>query len=444
MSRCVKISTLSDSDRNRISKNLHITQIPPKMAPFAKPKTLILYDIEEDNLYLPFAYAKDIALPNRSSLGTLTAKFQGELRPPQKVVQKEAIKVLNNSNSVIIAAYPSFGKTCLAINIACKIGLKTLIVCHRIVLINQWVDSIKKFSTGKVQVVKSGDEMNPESDFYVMNAINIPKRNKNDFSSIGFLVCDELHILMAERLSQCMRCIVPRYVLGLSATPYRPDGLDILLDVYCGTHKIERKLYRNHTVYKVETGFKPEVKLNSQGKVDWSSVIDSTCNNNERNDFIIKIIQEFKDRVFLVLCKRVSQAKYLVSALENLGEDVTSLYGSNQKYHQESRILVGTSGKLSVGFDHPRLNTLLLASDVEQYFIQVLGRIFRKEASEGVRPRYLSEEKVDLNPEQPMIFDILDDHPILRKHFQTRTGVYLEHGGTLKNFRKDFPNLSIN
>ena len=67
------------------------------------------------------------------------------------------------------------------------------------------------------------------------------------------------------------------------------------------------------------------------------------------------------------------------------------------------------------------MDTLILCSDVEQYFIQSLGRIFRKEES------------------SPIVFDLLDDNPILLKHFKTRKQVYKEIGGIVKDFFKEFP-----
>jgi superfamily II DNA or RNA helicase len=263
-----------------------------------------------------------------------------------------------------------------------------------------------------------------DADFYIMNAANVPKHDRDFYKSIGFLIVDEVHIIMAEKMSQCMRYITPRYALGLSATPYRTDGLDVLLDMYFGTHKIVRKLFRKHVAYRVDTGFKPDVKLNRMGKVDWGSVLESQCSNRDRNELIVSLVKFFPDRVFLVLCKRVDQAKYLVDRLEEEGEDVTSLIGSNQVFERSSRVLVGTVQKTGVGFDHPRLNSLILASDVEQYFVQYLGRVFRREDT------------------VPWIFDLLDDYPLLKKHYNTRRGVYSEHGGLVKDFCKEFPEFS--
>ena len=69
---------------------------------------------------------------------------------------------------------------------------------------------------------------------------------------------------MAESLSRCLQYIYPRYLIGLSATPYRPDGLNDLLTIYFGNYKIVRKLYCPHSVYRVNTGFTPKVEKTTE------------------------------------------------------------------------------------------------------------------------------------------------------------------------------------
>lgn len=223
-------------------------------------------------------------------------------------------------------------------------------------------------------------------------------------------------MIMAETLSKSLQYTFPRYLIGLTATPYRPDGLDILLTLYFGQHKIIRQLYREHTVYKVSTGFKPPIERTIQGRVNWGAILDAQANNQDRNELIIKIIQNFPTRNFLVLVKRVEQGKYLVRKLQEANESVTDLIGSNQEFNKEARILVGTCQKVGVGFDHSKLDALMLATDLEEYFVQYLGRVFRTKDHE------------------PIIFDLVDNNSILNKHFNTRRGVYQKHGGTIKEF----------
>lgn len=423
MSRKIDLTDLTDKQLEKMSKDLTITQEPSKYAFSAKPTYISLVEAEGDVCYVPFAYASNYPRPERTKFTQTELEFVGSLRDHQKVVRKEAIDSLNKTGSVIISCYCGFGKTILSVNLAIKLKLKTLILCHRIVLINQWKEAIARFCPSATVQVLTGASKMKNCDFYIINAINVPKHSRSFYSDIGLVIIDEAHLVLADKLSSSLRYLVPRYVIGLSATPYRPDGLDALFDLYFGTDKIVRKLFRRHTVYRINTGIKPDVSLNRMGKVDWGSVIDSQCSNEKRNEMIIKVIKHFSDRVFLVLCKRVDQANYLLNRLKEEGEDVTSLIGKNQVYEQKSRILIGTSGKLGTGFDHPRLDSMILASDVEQYFVQYLGRVFRR------------EDVV------PFIFDFVDDYGLLHKHFRTRNAVYIEHGGVVKDFNKEFVNF---
>ena len=373
--------------------------------------------LQGDDLILPFAYASSLKIPRpkRDQFSPINLEFNGHLRPDQQQVKKEALKYLSKIGSVMISAYPGFGKTCGAINLATSINFKTLIIVNKIVLIKQWKESIIKFCpNSKIQIINPKDKFDSDVEFYIINAQNVEKMKLEYFKDIGTLIVDEAHLIMAETLSRSMQYITPRYLIGLSATPYRPDGLNILLDIYFGTHKIIRKLYKEHTVYKVETGFKPIIEKTITGRLNWGSILDQQAKNDFRNNLIVHIVINNPERNFLILIKRVEQGVHLMRKLNEQGQDVTDLIGNKQEFNTNSRILIGTCQKVGVGFDHPKLDTLLLATDIEEYFVQYLGRIFRTKDNE------------------PVIYDLIDNNPTLLKHFNTRKKIYEEHGGKIK------------
>ncbi len=256
--------------------------------------------------------------------------------------------------------------------------------------------------------------MDPLYDIYIMNALSVEKMSKTtDFHLIGTLIIDELHLICAENLYKSMFHITPKYLIGLSATPTRPDGLDVLIDLYFGEYKIVKPLFKKHTVYAVQTGIVLKYELNWEGKIDWNSVLMNQAEHVERNNMIIKIIQEHPERYFLVLCKRISHGQRLVELLEDEKEHVTDLLGSKKDFDTDARIVVATAQKCGVGFSHDKLNALIMAADVEEYFIQYLGRVFRTPTSE------------------PIVFDLVDNLPVLKRHFQTRKRVYQTAGGII-------------
>ena len=417
MSIAKAVEELPYDTRQQIGKDLEI-KLESKYGNSA-PKYMYPFEVKNDDIILPFAYATRVLKLKRKDRGDypqMTLDFKGTLRPEQKEVKKEATSVLSKTGSILLSMYCGFGKSATAMSLACSIGFKTLVIVNKIVLMKQWEEGILNFCPDATVQRVTTKSKKQDADFYIMNAQNVEKMGVSFFSDVGTVVIDEAHLVMAETLSKCLQHVFPRYLIGLTATPYRPDGLDKLLTLYFGKHKIIRELYREHTVQKVVTGFKPTIEYAANGRVNWGVVLDSQANDDQRNELIVRLLQFYDDKNFLVMVKRIAQGEWLEARLRELGESVTSLLGTSQEFDGDSRILIGTSSKIGVGFDHPRLNALLLATDVEEYFIQYLGRVFR--TKDGM----------------PLIVDLVDDYSILAKHWNTRRKVYQDHGGTVHTF----------
>jgi len=376
------------------------------------------YEIVDNDICLPFAYAYNkinLKRPVRSEFSIMSSMFTGSLRPEQVIVKKEALEYLNNTGSVIISLYTGCGKTITSISLACTIRLKTLVIVNKIVLMKQWSEAILKVCPeAKIQILTTKCDLE-EADFYIMNAINVSKMPRSFYKDMGLCIVDELHLIMADTISKSLLYIKPRYLIGLSATPYRLDGFDPLIDLYFGQNKIIRELHREHIIYKVPTGIKIELELNENGTVNWGAVLQAQSGNIERNELILKIIKKFSDKIFLILCKRVEQGQYLYDELRQ-SESVDNLIGNKQEFDPNCRILVATISKASTGFDWPTANALIVACDTDAYFIQTLGRVFRT-----------------LNT-TPIVFDLIDNNPILFRHYKNREEVYKKSGGIIKKF----------
>lgn len=419
MSIQTHLDILTQEQKNKILKELQIEN--PNTKQWITP-----FHVDEKSLdvFLPYAYAYEMGFrsPTRDTFTPNTVEFVGKLRPYQKGVKNQVLHQLNKNGSCILSLHVGWGKSILGVYLACKLGFKTLIVVNRLVLMNQWKELIEKVCpNSKIQIVKTNKPFDTRANFYLINAQNIPKMGDGYFKDIGTIIVDECHLICAQTLFKSLFCIQPRYTLGLSATPHRPDGLDILITLFFGKEKIVKELHRKHTVYAIHTGIDIDYELTWDGKIDWNSVLQSQSENKDRNHLIINIICKFKSRYFLILCKRISQGQTLVELLKERGEHVTDLLGNKKEFDEEARIVVATTQKCGVGFSHDKLDALLLASDVEEYFIQYLGRVFR-------------------TPEvEPIIFDLVDNLSILKKHFQTRKKTYKKTGGTIK----DITNVSL-
>lgn len=408
MSVRVHVSSFTADERKKMASELVVRQKETQYC--RNPPAIYPYAIDDSGYgTFPFAYMRERG--KRNPVGAAERAplaFAGTLRPEQVKVRDECVRHLNETGSCILSMYPGFGKTALAIELAARIGLATLVVVNRIVLMNQWRDSVRRFCP---QASVSTTYADPaDARIVVVNAINVEKMTGLD--RYGLLVVDECHMIVTETLSKCLLAVQPRYLLGLSATPYRPDGMDALIDLHFGKNKIVRSLSRKHTVYVVDTGFEPEMKIGRSGKPEWNSVIDSQSRAECRVDIIRKIVLKFRARKFLILCKRIEQAKLIAERLADVHP--TTLFGESQTYDKEASVLIATVQKAGVGFDDCSIDALILASDIQEYFVQYLGRCMR------------TPEVV------PLVFDLVDRNPILKRHFAERKKVYAQSGGEVK------------
>ncbi len=325
---------------------------------------------------------------------------------------------LSGNGRFLLGDFTITHNTATSINIAAKIKLKTLVILNRLLLMEQWESSILKFCpNAKVYVIQPKTKVIPENyDFYLINAINVSKLERDVYKFIGFCIVDECHMIMSEILSKCMWSVEPKYLLGLSATPYRMDGLNDMISAYFGPHRVIQNIKRKHIVYKVNTKLTIDFTYNRFGKMDWNSLLTSQSQNEERNQIIVDIIKKFPERYFLLLTKRIEQGKLLSKMLNDENIDHDCLFGTNKYIESTKHVLIGTTGKCGVGFDAPKLNTLVLCNDMVNYYIQMLGRVMRRKDCDA------------------WVFDLVDENSILKKHYYERCKIYKEYGGTFEKF----------
>lgn len=364
-------------------------------------------------VYLPLAWARiNFEMPLKQDEIKKCDELQQriELRPEQHMVKTQVEHLLRADGYAIISARPGFGKTVTAIALACEFNCKTLIVINKCVLANQWVDAIKLFSDSRVQFIQPKTVIDPKVNFYVINAINILKFDRTAFEQIEFLIVDELHQIVTKKSTMALLNIQPKMILGLSATPYRLDEYDTVIKWFFGDRVIGDQLNVAHSVYIVKTEFNPSTKFTSKG-MDWNYILEQQSADNLRNELIVDSVSKRLDRTWIILVKRVVHAQLLVDKFKQRGIDTTTLLGSSVTFDKQCKILIGTTSKIGVGFDHAAIDALCVAADVKNYFVQFLGRCMRR---------------ADV---KPIVLDFEDRLPTLKSHLNDRIKEYRKHGG---------------
>ncbi len=440
---CTRINKdfLTTQDINEIKNDCFVEGQENDYGP---PASLRAYGETSTALYVPFAYSKKkfVESPNKDmDFPKTDYSFYIEKFPyrtdggrNQEQVFNEAIKLIRTHRSVLLSLFCAYGKTFLGIKLAQQSKLKTAILAHRSVLIDQWEESISKFTNAKIQKVNTDGVLDPNADFYIFNIAFVHKKwDKSTkswipkklgvFKNIGLLIVDEAHIACAEEISRALLYFNPRINIALTATPVRKDGMDKVLELYFGdysTTRIVRIAQNPFTVYRLPTNIKPKFIRNKFGKKDWNSVIESLVENKQRNKIIINLIKKFKKYNILILTKRKKHCNMLSRKLTKLDISNTVMVGAQKKYDKTARILLSTYSKLGVGFDDTRLNMLIVAcsvTEVEQYS----GRL-----RDGVN-------------KQRIIVDLVDNDSNCLKHWQERRKWYISRNGTIKNYYQVFP-----
>ena len=436
MSVCYKLSHLQSNNKvqiKKISKNLTVSPDSKEKSDnffqnkghFQKHIQVEAFTFDDnDNIYLPFSYSYHFLPKSTIVSHTKTSMtFSGKLLDRQKDIRDEAFEILNRTKSLLLCLHTGFGKTIFALYIASKINLKTIVLCHRKIIMDQWIESIEKYLPGTSVSIWT-PKLKKLPDILIANVLSINKWSRDQYKEYGLVIADEIHTMCTEQMIKGFTHLTPEYLIGLSATPFRTDGMDRLIELYVGPEIIFRKMTKIFNVYRLNTEFTPNVEYTVDGTLNWNSVIESQSFDDDRNNLICDIIRIFENRNILVLVKRVEHAHILFNKLKSYNQDVDMFLGSDKSVNYECRILIATYSKGGVGFDNPKLNMLITASDVEENFMQYIGRIFRKD---DVSPIYI---------------DLIDNNSIIKKHASTRKKISIEIGGHIRDFNKSFPDFN--
>lgn len=361
-------------------------------------------------------YPRILSKPFVGKLFTAESDPTGRERD-QITVVNSAFEKFRDTHSAFIAAFTGFGKTSMGCFIALKLRLKTCVVCYSTGVLDQWADSFKTFSNGKivVQYLKGNFKINPKADVYLVGAEKAGKISPDVLESIGFVIIDEAHLSTKELFTNSILNFTPLFLLGLSATPDRQsDGLHALLTPFFGDFKdfIFRKEIKEFRIIRVKTLFKPTEEFHMfKGKVtvNYTILKQSLEDNPFRQKFIADLARKFSKENILILAGSKNCTRAVYNLLTESGESV-SLYSENaKKFDSSPRIKIISHKKGGTGIDDKSANMSFMTTSVKDCR-QFEGRLRTVGCT---------------------IIDLVDDHRILSSHFSLRKKWYLSKGAEI-------------
>jgi superfamily II DNA or RNA helicase len=437
-----RLSKSTNPPLDELRKTLTVKPMVPKVFvsnPNAVPRYKV-YGEAPDCLYLPkhFGIAKFGLYSSTTRDVPQTPDefwtFAGSLRPIQLPVVDAFLKP--EPHDGILSLHTGGGKTVCALYIASQLKLPTLVIVHNSFLRDQWEERVKMFlpaaRIGRIQ----GDLCEIEGKDVIiamLQTLSMKSIPILTFRPLGLVIVDECHHIASEVFVQALPKVTSKYMLGLSATPSRKDGLMFVANWFLGPllytsdtgDKEDKGVHVEVYEYKNEDPVFNEILYNAQGVMFTSLMINKLAECEDRTKWLVgilvDILEEEPQRQVLVLTDRVQHTKDLLAALPDglrasaaiLSTDVKA--AARAEFCATKTILLATYAMCKEGFDVPTLNTLLMATprpDVDQ----IVGRILRVEKSARTT--------------HPLILDIVD--PQFRRQFQERNALYKKRSYTTR------------
>ena len=394
-----------------------------------KNRSFKLYLESENKIYMPRFYGIDVfGEPKRNKLTdgeTIFVKFNGDLREEQKPVFDIAYESLMTRGGGIISLKCGGGKTVLALRLLTEIKQKTIILVHKEFLMTQWLDRIRQFipnaKIGKIQQ-KTIETDGCDIVLAMVQSIATKEYDTGVFDDFGLCIFDECHHLGAEVFSRCLPKVASKYMLGLSATPNRKDGLRCVFEWYIGNivYKSREKKPDGLVEVQIVKYFDDNPRYSSipltfKKKPCVPKMITNVTNHIPRTHIIVDFIQQYnkENRCILILTDRRDHLQIIHEMLKlrdiDSGFYVGGMSAQQLRDAQEKNIILGTFSMASEGMDIPKLNTIILASPKSD-IVQSVGRILR--------------QKKESRTHHPLIIDIDDNFSSFVNQSRKRLAYY--------------------
>ena len=375
-------------------------------------------------------------------------EFQNNFVPrfdeQQELVDRSTM-LLQDDQSHILQADTGYGKTYLGCAIAARLKTYTCVITTKEDIIGDWAKAAREVLglTNDQIGVWQGDSVcnvklinKPFVIALVQSALKGPGRYRQAaYNPYGLVICDEVHRMGADQFSKAMWWFPAKLRLGLSATPERKDGKDVVFLSHIGPVKvrgdiqsIKVKVLIRGTDFQLPRNKGDGKKMkHAPGRTMHVSKI--LAKDGYRNYIIANFVRQAVDkgRVTIVFCDTM---KHLVAIYERcidagVAPQKLGYYVGLQAYEgtKEERtrereaaklcpVILATYQMASEATNIPWADTAVLASPRADV-VQIVGRIRREYPDK----------------KEPVVFDLVDgDSFVFRGYRDKRLKWYVSQG----------------
>ena len=330
----------------------------------------------------------------------IKVRFKGKLERDQ---ERALIAMLRHERGVLTAP-PGSGKTVIGCALITKRKLPALVLVHRSSLCGQWKEKLSEFASlpgGEIGMIAGQDKrVKGKIDVAMMQTIGKMKKPESFLARYGQIIIDECHHIPARVFEAVVKKSPAMYISGLTATPYRKDGLQPIIYMQCGPvrHKIAEKsaVFESKRVIARASRFKLPEEEGPHPPLH--KVWDGLVKDEQRRKLIAGDLTGCLDegRIPLLISDRKEHLQLLktaVSGESGSGSHIFVLHGGLSKTKRSQALksirrrlerkqpvcLLATGSLIGEGFDLPALDTLFLAMPIafSGRLVQYAGRLHR-------------------------------------------------------------------
>jgi superfamily II DNA or RNA helicase len=394
-----------------------LTYVSPFADEDGERKTIYMYRETDTHIGLPVPWVKEkfpslfeMAEDRRVTTGTLAySKLPDPNHPSvkdpegQKKFMDELLLAVQNNHQVFAVAKTGSGKTVCALRTAALLGHRTLVLVDKNKLKDQWIKEIQDklgIPEERIGIIQQNKCEWEDKDIVVGLMHTNARRDYPDdvYNAFGTVIVDECDVVATEFFSDVIPKFNAKYRIGLTATPNRKDGSDIVMLMQLGDISVRSEA--SILPVKVHV-FKYYKEGKIWGKDDKQQMLAISKDKNFNAILAARIKECYNaDRNILVVAERIDQVEALVKLCADLGipaEDMGQFTNERSKYDRTyewkvigrrkssddelntaltKRVVFATIGMVKRAIDVPRWDTLIEAAPFWNGE-QLLGRIRR-------------------------------------------------------------------
>lgn len=353
----------------------------------------------------------------------------------------------------IFQADTGCGKTAMGVEVARRVGYRTLILVHKDYFLDQWREEIQQWiPDARVGVIKQDRLEYEEHDFVIgmLHTLHSRADSLPDdlYSAFGTILSDECHRTGSSTWAPVNLRFRARNFMGLTATPTRKDQMESVFFWGIGPIRLQataKSMVPDVVIEKSPVKLVAEERKSKRGsgtytltpdRMKGAQVISNLANNQERTAGITELVWNAlkNGRKVMVVSERISQLR----DMEKILEENVSLYESGDhpfsirvglcvaEYRDEnnkkiklspealeqakqSNCLLATKQLIAEGFNVPSIDVVVLATPMGDIH-QTVGRGRRFcSPSESKCARFCSWRKgVCKGKPTPIVLDVYD------------------------------------